>query len=164
MVNGLSSVPETPVMGLDIEPPEPPELQDTNPEEYEDAEVVADSDYRRDELESFLNEGAWEQAWNQWREQTGMTERQWDIVEDLGLMEHFDFFWDSFADRVGYHAPGLPEDWKERNVHPDLDSWEAVSSINASLTELGQTVCDVLKNQYIDWEADYEAPDDLPDF
>lgn len=164
MVNGLSSVPETPVMGLDIEPPDPPELQDTNPEEYEDAEVVADSDYRRDELESFLNEGAWEQAWNQWREQTGMTERQWDIVEDLGLMEHFDFFWDSFADRVGYHAPGLPEDWKERNIHPDLDSWEAVSSINASLTELGQTVCDVLKNQYIDWEADYEAPDDLPDF
>lgn len=151
-------------MGLDIEPPDPPELQDTNPEEYEDAEVVADSDYRRDELESFLNEGAWEQAWNQWREQTGMTERQWEIVDDLGLMERFDFFWDSFADRVGYHAPGLPEDWKERDVHPDLDSWEAVSSINASLTELGQTVCDVLKNQYIDWEAEYEAPDDLPDF
>lgn len=164
MVNGLSSVPETSVMGLDIEPPDPPELQDTNPEEYEDAEVVADSDYRRDELESFLNEGAWEQAWNQWREQTGMTERQWEIVDDLGLMERFDFFWDSFADRVGYHAPGLPEDWKERDVHPDLDSWEAVSSINASLTELGQTVCDVLKNQYIDWEAEYEAPDDLPDF
>lgn len=160
----MSGVPEMWVMGLDVAPPDPPELQDTNPEEYEDAEVVADSDYRRDELESFLNEGAWEQAWNQWRAETGMTEQQWAIVEDLGLMEHFDFFWDSFADRVGYHAPGLPEDWKERDLHPDLDSWKDVSSINASLTELGQTVCDVLKNQYIDWEADYEAPDDLPEF
>lgn len=160
----MSAVPETWVMGLDVEPPDPPGLHDTNPAEYEDAEVVADTDYRRDELEAFLNEGAWEQAWDLWREQTGMTERQWGIVEDLGLMEQFDFFWDSFADRVGYHAPGLPEDWKERDVHPDLDSWEAVSSINASLTELGQTVCDVLKNQFIDWETEYEAPEDLPDF
>jgi hypothetical protein len=29
---------------------------------------------------------------------------------------------------------------------------------------LGQTVCDVLKDDYIDWESEYEAPDDLPDF
>ena len=37
-------------------------------------------------------------------------------------------------------------------------------SINAGLTEFGQIVCDVLESEYIDWEADYEAPDDLPDF
>jgi hypothetical protein len=39
-----------------------------------------------------------------------------------------------------------------------------VSGINAALTELGQQVCDVLKSDYIDWEASYDAPDDLPDF
>jgi len=72
--------------------------------------------------------------------------------------------WDDFADRVGYHAPGLPEDWKERKLHPDLDSWGTVSAINAGLTELGQVVCEVLKEEYIDWEASYEAPDDLPEF
>jgi hypothetical protein len=32
------------------------------------------------------------------------------------------------------------------------------------MTELGQVVCDVLKDEYIDWETEYEAPDDLPDF
>jgi hypothetical protein len=32
------------------------------------------------------------------------------------------------------------------------------------MTELGQVVCDVLKDDYIDWETEYEAPDDLPDF
>lgn len=65
---------------------------------------------------------------------------------------------------MGYHAPGIPENWKEREIHPDLDSWAKVSSINAGLTELGQVVSEVLKEDYIDWEAEYDAPGDLPDF
>jgi enoyl-CoA hydratase/carnithine racemase len=60
--------------------------------------------------------------------------------------------------------PGIPEDWKERDYHDDIDSWATASNINASLTELGQTVCEVLKSEYIDWEGDYESPDDLPEF
>lgn len=151
-------------MGLDVGVPDPPELGEQNPEEYEDVEVVAETDYRREEIEEFLREGAWAEAWDQWSAHTDLTEEEYAIVEDLGLLREFDFFWDSFAERVGYHAPGIPEDWKAREYHPDLDSWTAVSSINASLTELGQVVCDVLKEEYIDWEGDYEAPDDLPDF
>ena len=54
--------------------------------------------------------------------------------------------------------------WKEREIPPDLSSWGEVSGINAGLTELGQVVCDVLKAEYVDWESEYEAPDDLPDF
>jgi hypothetical protein len=65
---------------------------------------------------------------------------------------------------VGYHAPGIPQDWKERTVHSDLTSWGQVSSINAGLTELGQVVSETLKDGYIDWESEFEAPDDLPDF
>ena len=76
----------------------------------------------------------------------------------------FDFFWDSFADRVGYHAPGIPEDWKERGLHPELSSWETVSGINAAMAELGETISQTLKQEYIDWESEYEAPDDLPEF
>ena len=71
---------------------------------------------------------------------------------------------DDFADRVGYHAPGSPEDWREREYHADLQSWGAVSAINAELTEFGQIVSEVLEAEYVDWEAEYEPPEDLPDF
>jgi hypothetical protein len=151
-------------MPLDVETPEPPELQEMNPNEYDDADVVGDTDYRRDELEEFLHDGAWDRAFEEWTEHTDMDETDFQIVLDLELLRQFDFFWDSHADRVGYHAPGLPEDWKERDLHPEIESWGTVSGINAGLTELGQIVCDVLKNEYIDWETEYEAPDDLPDF
>jgi hypothetical protein len=151
-------------MGLDVDAPASPELEEFDPNEYDDAEVVGETDYRRDELEDHLHDGAWERAFNEWAEHTDLDESEFGIVRDLGLLSRFDFFWDSHADRVGYHAPGLPEDWKQRDLHPELDSWGTVSSINAGLTELGQIVCDVLKDEYIDWETDYEPPDDLPDF
>ena len=150
-------------MTLDVDPPEPPTLSSVDPNEYEDAEV-AGGDYRRDELEAFLHDGAWTEAFEQWAATSDMDEVDWRIVEELELVARYDFFWDDFADRVGYHAPGLPEDWKERDLHPDLDSWGTVSAINAGLTELGQIVCEVLKAEYVDWEAEFEAPDDLPDF
>lgn len=151
-------------MTLDVEMPDPPELHDFDPAEYDDVTVVADTNYRRDELQQFLREGAWETAWTRWVNDTAVTVEEFQVAVELDLFEQFDFFWDDFANRVGYHAPGIPADWKERTLHPDLDSWTMVSSINGGLTELGQLVCDVLKDEYIDWEAAYEPPDDLPDF
>lgn len=151
-------------MTLDVTPPTPPELEAMDPSEYDDAEVVGDTEYRRDELENFLVEGAWEQAFESWARDTNVDVETYEIILDLSLFERFDFFWDSHADRVGYHAPGIPEDWKERDYHPAIESWTTVSTINASLTELGQEVCEVLKEEHIDWETEYEAPDDLPDF
>lgn len=56
------------------------------------------------------------------------------------------------------------EDWKERQLHPALDSWSQVSAINAGLTEFGQIVCEVMKEEYVDWESEFDAPDDLPDY
>ena len=151
-------------MSLDVDVPEPPELESAlDADAYDDVDVQGE-DYRREELETFLHEGAWEEAFSQWAADTALGEAEFAIVEDLDLIQEFDFFWDDFADRVGYHAPGLPENWRERNIHPDLDSWGMVSGINAAMTELGQQVCDVLKDEYIDWEAEFEAPDDLPDF
>ncbi len=155
-------------MELEVEPPEPPELEFVDPNEYEDATVSADDpadvDYRREELQEFLEEGAWEEAIAEWFADTDLEEREYEIIQDLGLFAEFDFFWDDFADRVGYHAPGIPEDWQEREYHPHLDTWGTVSSINAELTEFGQIVCVTLKSEYIDWEAEYEPPEDLPDF
>ena len=151
-------------MGLDIDIPDPPELEEIDPNEYDDAQIGGATDYRREAIEEFLHDGAWERAVEEWAAHTEMEEAEYRIARDLGLLRGFDFFWDSHAERVGYHAPGIPEDWKQRALHPDLDSWGSVSSINASLTELGQIVCDVLKDEYVDWEGDYDAPDDLPDF
>jgi len=155
-------------MGLEVEPPEPPELNFVDPNEYEDATIATDDgtdvDYRREELQEFLEEGAWEEAFAEWLEDTDLEEREFEIARDLDLFAEFDFFWDDFADRVGYHAPGISEDWQERAYHPELDTWGTVSAINAELTEFGQLVCVLLKAEYIDWEAQYEPPEDLPDF
>ncbi|MFB6118995.1 hypothetical protein [Halosegnis sp.] len=151
-------------MSLDADPPDPPSLAvGHDAGEYADTDPGSE-DYRREELQTFLREGAWVTAFEQWAESTTLDENDWAVVTDLGLTAGFDFFWDDFADRVGYHAPGIPEDWKERELHPDLKSWNRVSTINAGLTELGQTVCDVLKEEYIDWESEFDAPEDLPDF
>ena len=152
----------SPGMSLDVVP-DAPELPAIDPDDYEDADVAGD-DYRREDLERFLREGAWEEAYRRWTARTEMSDCEAAVARDLELFAAFDFFWDDFAGRVGYHAPGIPEDWRERELHPRLDSWGTVSSINAGLTELGQTVCDVLAEEHVDWEADFEAPDDLPDF
>jgi len=151
-------------MSLDVEEPASPSLSpNADVSEYEDADVQGD-DYRRDELEEYLEDGAWADAFEEWAAHTDLDEEEYAIARDLEMFEEFDFFWDSFADRVGYHAPGIPEDWKARDYHPEIDSWNTVSGINAAMTEFGQIVCDVLEDEYIDWEGEYEAPDDLPDF
>ncbi|MFC7175725.1 hypothetical protein [Halosegnis marinus] len=151
-------------MSLDVDPPSPPRLAvGRDAGEYDDTDPGSD-DYRREELQDLLDAGAWEEAFGEWAATTDMDEDDWAVVADLGMTEGFDFFWDDFADRVGYHAPGIPEDWKERDLHPELDSWTTVSTVNAGLTELGGTVCDVLKEEYIEWESAFEAPEDLPDF
>jgi hypothetical protein len=153
-------------MGLDVATPPPPELSaDGSVAEYDDVEVAdTEGDYHREDLESFLAADAWETAFAEWTEHTDLTEEEFAVAADLALFEEFDFFWDAFADRVGYHAPGLPEDWRERDLHPDLETWETVSAINAAMTELGRTVADLLEAEYVDWEGEYEAPDDLPEF
>lgn len=151
-------------MTLDVAPPDPPELDPSGDvDDYDDADPGG-SEYRREELETYLHEGAWEEAFDRWASDTDLTERAFDVVRDLEMVTEFDFFWDSFATRVGYHAPGLPEDWRERDIHPALDSWETVSGINAAMAELGGVVGEVLETEYVDWETEPDVPDDLPDF
>ncbi len=153
-------------MSLDVDTPDPPALSTSvDPDDYEDAEIAGDvDDYRRGEIEDALRAGAWNEAFGRWAATASVDEGAWSVVEDLELIGEFDFFWDGFAGRIGYHAPGIPEDWQERAYHPALDSWARVSAINAGLTELGQTVCDVVEDEYVDWEQDYEPPEDLPEF
>lgn len=148
-------------MTLSVEPPAPPELEPADKTTDDGGEEM---DYRRGELSDHLRAGAWADAFEEWAERTDLTDEQFAIVEDLGLIDQFDFFWDEFAQRVGYHAPGLPEDWRERNVHPELDSWNTVSGINAGMAQLGGIVSERLENDYVDWEPGSDLPDDLPEF
>jgi len=107
-------------MTLDVDAPAPLALDPAqDAAEYDDADPGG-SEYRREELETFLEDGAWEQAsFEKWADDTDLSETAFDVVVDLDLIAEFDFFWDAFATRVGYHAPGLPENWREREIHPD---------------------------------------------
>jgi hypothetical protein len=144
-------------MAIDVDVPQPPSL---NPVDDPDAET----DYRREEIEGFLEDGAWERAFDDWSASTELEEVEFQIAADLGLFEQFDFFWDEFVSRVGYHAPGIPEDWRERDLHPGLDDWETVSTINAELAELGRVTGEILTDEYADWGTDEEIGEELPDF
>ncbi|MFB6185850.1 MAG: hypothetical protein ABEI86_03160, partial [Halobacteriaceae archaeon] len=136
-------------MSLDVAVPSPPSLESQQSlESYDDVSVSAEQNYRRDELQTFLESGAWEEGFHKWAETTDLTEDQFAIIEDLNLFGDFDFFWDEFAGRVGYHAPGIPEDWQQRDMNATLESWNNVSAINASLTELGREIADLLENEY----------------
>lgn len=124
-----------------------------------------DAEYRRPELQAELEAGAWEDAFEQWRETTAIEDDAYAIALDLELFGEFDFFWDEIAQRVGFHAPGIPDDWDQTTYHDELSSWRQTSSINASLAEFGQIVCDVLESEYIDWAEDDWGDDlDLPSY
>ncbi|MEF8843750.1 MAG: hypothetical protein V5A62_19360, partial [Haloarculaceae archaeon] len=67
-------------MSLDVTAPDPPELQPAlDPEEYDDVDVQGD-EYRRAELQEYLEEGAWERAFGEWAEHSDLGEREWSIV------------------------------------------------------------------------------------
>lgn len=132
-------------MALDVDPPPPPELDPVDD---------PDATYRREAIQEHLEAGAWEAAFREWAATTDLEAETFAIAEELGLFERFDFFWDDFADRVGYHAPGIPEDWQTAAYHADLDTWGQVSAINAALAEFGQTVCEILATEYLEVEPD----------
>lgn len=127
-------------MALDVDPPPVPTI----------AEAGSADEYRREAIQTHLEAGAWAEAFDRWREETTIDRETFQIAVDLGLVEEFDFFWDDFAERVGYNAPGIPEDWRSASYHHDLESWGQVSAINAGLAELGQVVCEVLVTDYLD--------------
>ena len=78
-------------MTLDVDPPDHTELAAVDPNEYEDAEVSG-GEYRRDDLEAFLREGAWEEAFDERAAGSDMDEDDWRIAVDLSLVSRFDFF------------------------------------------------------------------------
>jgi len=146
-------------MGLAVETPTPPALTDATTDVPEDRRIEAGMDVHRADLDDALHEGAWDRGFGEWAEHTDLDETEWAVVEDLQLVAEFDFFWDGTEGRVGYTSPGIPPNWRQRDLHPALDSWSTVSSINAALADLGRVVATVLTEEYVEWDdtADRES-------
>jgi hypothetical protein len=147
-------------MALDVAPPEPPHLSNRGvPNEFEAVETVDNAaGLRREELESILRDGAWQEAFNEWAEYTDLSEAEFRTLDDLGLFGALDFYWD-------------PEDGSLRFDSPLSDGaaeFEGLASLDRSLRDvaetelrdLGRTVVEMLEDAYTgepaawdDWSA-----------
>jgi len=134
-------------MTLDVEVPDPPALRGPQSRgEYEAIDMTderPEDDYRREEVENFLREGAWQDAFEAWAEETFVSEAEFESVRRLGLFQRYDFYWDPATDDVGYRAPTLPAD-----VRREFGDGEA-DGIDEELDSLGRIVTEVLENDYL---------------
>jgi len=134
-------------MALDIEVPESPDLSNRGmPREFEwQEETLGAEDFYREDIEDLLQEGAWTEGFNEWTEYTNLDEEHVRIVDDLGLFQAFDFYWDPVEDRLRFDAPVISDGWRERDATESLDS-STVSMIDGELDDLGRTVQEVLED------------------
>jgi hypothetical protein len=132
-------------MALDVAVPDPPDLSNRGkPRDFEvQEETLGSEDFYREDIEDLLQEGAWSEGFNEWTEYTDLDEEQVRIVDDFGLFQTFDFYWDPTDDRLRFDAPTLPDDWRERDATESLDSG-TVSMIDAALQDLGRAVYETL--------------------
>lgn len=132
-------------MALDVEVPDPPSLRGPQSRgEYESIDMTDQEptdDYRREELEDALREGAWRDAFAEWAAHTLLTDAEFATVVELGLIERFDFYWVPATDDAGYRAPTLNEEEREAFGDPD--------GIDAELDSLGRVVSETLENDYL---------------
>lgn len=89
----------------------------------------------------------WEDAVEEWRRESALDEEDLELVEDLDLLEEFEYFWDADFERVGYEAPSIPKDWKTQSYSDDIQSWAQVSKINMALDDLGTSVRVKVENE-----------------
>ncbi|MEF8799590.1 MAG: hypothetical protein V5A27_09510 [Halapricum sp.] len=145
-------------MALDGEVPEPPDLSYRGkPSGFEwQQETLGSEDFYREDLEDLLQEGAWQEGFNEWAEYTDLDEEEVRIVSELGLFKEFDFYWDPVDSVLRFESPTIPDDWRDRDGTETLDS-DTVSTIDAELQELGRAVQETLE-KYLE-PADETADD-----
>ena len=103
----------------------------------------------REAIAAQLEAGAWEAAFGQWLQETDLDDAEFAIVDNLGLFDRFDFFWDEDLERVTYEAPQIPRNWKQQPYRSEIDAREQVAAINDALDELGRIVRDTLVSDYL---------------
>ena len=134
-------------MALDVPIPDPPSLHGPQPRgEYEAIDnpvEYPEDDNRRAELELILSDGAWNDTFEEWTTGTELTAAEFETVVDHGLIDGFDFYWDSSTDEVGYRSPPLPQAARDA-----LDT-DTVDEIETELATLGRVVSEMLENDYL---------------
>ena len=137
-------------MTLDVEMPEPPSLRGLQSHEAYEAIDMTDQeltdDHRREELAAVLEEGAWADAFDDWAEETYLSEAEFAAASERGLFEALDFYWDPANDEVGYRSPSVPD-----GVRDDFEDPDGVAE---ELDALGRTVSEVLENDYLRRDED----------
>jgi hypothetical protein len=139
-------------MSFDPEVPDPPRLDAAeDPGDYdavEEPETRTGEEGRREALAEFLAEGAWEDAFLEWVDNSYLDDEQFAAARELGMIAALDFYWNETAGDVGYLAPELadelPEPWADRLTRSDR------ADIDEAIDELGRTTSEVLENRYID--------------
>jgi hypothetical protein len=133
-------------MALNVTAPDPPDLTNRGmPRGFAWLEeTLGSEEFYREDLEDLLQEGAWVEGFDEWAEYTDLDEGQARIVDDLGLFQAFDFYWDPTEDRLRFDAPAVPDDWRERDATESFDPG-TVSTVDNELQDLGRTVRDTLE-------------------
>jgi hypothetical protein len=144
-------------MALDVDVPEPPDLTNRGtPSDYPHSDELGGSeDFRREELEAMLRDGAWREGFEEWGEYTDLDDEEVRAVADLGLFRDLDFYWDPVDETLRYDAPSVPGDWRER-VSESLSSTSQASRVETELDDLGRTVLEELQDTYLDWSDEAE--------
>lgn len=154
MAPGMQSA----AMALDVETPDPPRLdrpQDPDPGEYESVDPEEDpvgDDYRRSELATLLEAGAWADAFDEWRSTTLMSVDEFRAVVDLGLIDDLDFYWNPAAGDVGYQSPAVPAE-RPAPYDATLDD-DGIQSIEEELDSLARVVTEMIENDYLERNED----------
>lgn len=144
----MGSVDERYAMVLDVDIPDPPDLTNRSlPIELEHNEVLdGTADVRREELEEILRDGAWSEAVHEWAEYTDLTEAEYRVIRDADLFEQLDFYWDPIENRLRFETPSLPA---ALETQPEL-----AATITSELSDLCQTVLEMLEDAYVDWDEE----------
>lgn len=136
-------------MPLDVEPPDPPQLTNRGvPAEFEAVETEgSEAEFRREELETAFDEGAWHEAFDEWAEYTDLPEAAVRLLADRGTFRAFDFFWNPEEAALDFTAPALPADLPDDLDGERLDP----ATVRTELLSLGRTVVEMLADGYLPW-------------
>lgn len=97
-------------MALDVEVPNPPDLTNRGvPDDFDATdELGGPNEFHRAELEDVLRDGAWQEAFHEWAAYTDLTDEEYRVLYDRGLLEELDFYWDPAEGRLRFEVPPLP--------------------------------------------------------
>ena len=139
-------------MALDVETPDPPDLTNRGMPDHVDPSNVTDglTDLRREELEEILRDGAWNEAFREWAAYTDLTETEYRTIDEQGLIQEVDLYWDPTEERLRFELPAFPAELAERTAF--------ATAARTELADLGDAVIEMIQDAYIDWSDEETEP------